>query len=72
MTDLFFKEMVEVVKEITPVWRMWDMHTIMQQLREAYQSKKPMCFEIREDIPNDMRSMLFLWQHNPEGVPTTI
>ena len=30
MTDLFFKEMVEVVKEITPVWRMWDMHAIMR------------------------------------------
>ena len=31
-----------------------------------------MCFEIREDTPNYMQSMLFLWQHNPEGVPTTI
>ena len=72
MTDLFFKETVEVVKEITPVWCMWDMHAIMQQLCEAYQSKKPTCFEIREDTPNDMQSMLFLWQHNPEGVPTTI
>ena len=29
MTDLFFKETVEVVKEITPTWRMWGMHTIM-------------------------------------------
>ena len=31
-----------------------------------------MCFEIREDTPDDMQSMLFLWQHNPEGVPTAI
>ena len=30
--------MVEVVKELTPTWCMWDMHTIMQQLCEAYQS----------------------------------
>ena len=30
MTDPFFKEMVEVVKEITPAWRMQDMHTIMR------------------------------------------
>ena len=30
MTDLFFKEMVEVMKEIAPVWHMGDMHTIMQ------------------------------------------
>ena len=30
MTDLFFKEKVEVVKEITPVWHTWDMHAIMQ------------------------------------------
>ena len=37
MTDLFFKEMVEVVKEITPTWCMQDMHTIMRQLHEAYQ-----------------------------------
>ena len=29
MTDLFFKEMVEVVKEIAPVWRTRDMHAIM-------------------------------------------
>ena len=29
MMDLFFKEMVEVVKEIAPMWRMWDMHAIM-------------------------------------------
>ena len=30
MTDLFFKEMVEVMKEIAPMWHMWDMHAIMQ------------------------------------------
>ena len=30
MTDPFFKETVEVVKEIAPMWCMWDMHTIMQ------------------------------------------
>ena len=48
------------------------MHAIMQQLHEAYQSKKPMCFEIREDTPDNMRSMLSSWQHNPEGVPTAI
>ena len=29
MTDPFFKEMVEVVKEIAPTWHMWDMHAIM-------------------------------------------
>ena len=58
MTDLFFKEMVEVMKEITPAWRTWDMHAIMQRLREAYQSKKPPCFTIREDTPDDMQSML--------------
>ena len=29
MTDPFFKEMVEVVKEITPMWCMQNMHTIM-------------------------------------------
>ena len=29
MTDLFFKETVDIVKEIAHVWRMWDMHTIM-------------------------------------------
>ena len=29
MTDPFFKEMVEVVKEITPRWCTWDMHAIM-------------------------------------------
>ena len=29
MTDLFFKETVEVMKEITPMWHMWDMHAIM-------------------------------------------
>ena len=54
MTNLFFKETVEVVKEIAPAWCMQDMHTIMQRLREAYQSKKPTCFEIREDTPDDM------------------
>ena len=31
-----------------------------------------MCFKIREDTPDDMQSMLSLWQHNPEGVPTAI
>ena len=30
MTDPFFKEMVEVTKDITPAWRTQDMHTIMQ------------------------------------------
>ena len=54
MTDLFFKEMVEVMKEITPAWHMQDMHAIMQRLREAYQSKKPLCFTIRKDTPDDM------------------
>ena len=44
----------------------------MQRLHEAYQSKKPTCFEIREDTPDNMQSMLSLWQHNPEGVPTAI
>ena len=29
MTDPFFKETVEVMKEIAPLWRMRDMHTIM-------------------------------------------
>ena len=29
MTNLFFKETVEVVKEIAPTWRTWDMHAIM-------------------------------------------
>ena len=72
MTDSFFKEIVEVVKEITLTWHTCDMHAIMQELREAYQLKKPTCFEIREDSPNNMQSMLFLWQHNLEGVPTTI
>ena len=37
MTDPFFKETVEVMKEITPTWRTWDMHAIMQRLHEAYQ-----------------------------------
>ena len=72
MTNLFFKEMVEVVKEIAPAWCMRDMHAIMRQLLEAYQSKKPPCFTIREDTPDDMQSMLHAWQHNPEGVPTAI
>ena len=30
MTDLFFKETVEVMKEIAPIWHTWDMHAIMQ------------------------------------------
>ena len=30
MTDPFFKETVEVVKEITPACATWDMHAIMQ------------------------------------------
>ena len=72
MTDLFFKEMVEVMKEIAPTWRMWDMHAIMRRLHEAYQLKKPPCFTIREDTPDDMQSMLHAWQCNPEGVPTAI
>ena len=72
MTHLFFKETVEVMKEIVPGWRTWDMHAIMQRLHEAYQSKKPPCFKIREDTPNDMQSMLHAWQRNPEGVSTTI
>ena len=29
MTDPFFKETVEVVKEIAFTWRTWDMHAIM-------------------------------------------
>ena len=29
MTNLFFKEMVGVMKEITLAWGMWDMHAIM-------------------------------------------
>ena len=41
-------------------------------MHEAYQLKKPLCFKIREDTPNDMQSMLYAWQHNPEGVPTAI
>ena len=72
MTNLFFKEMVEVMKEIAPAWRTWDMHAIMRRLCEAYQSKKPPCFKIREDTPNDMQLMLHAWQRNPEGVPTPI
>ena len=54
MTNPFFKETVEVVKEIAPTWRMQDMHAIMWRLHEAYQSKKPLCFTIREDTPDDM------------------
>ena len=72
MTNPFFKETVEVMKEIAPTWHMRDMHAIMRQLREAYQSKKPLCFKIREDTPDNMQSMLSSWQHNPEGVPTAI
>ena len=30
MTNPFFKEMVEVVKEIAPMWCTWDMHAIMR------------------------------------------
>ena len=54
------------------MWRMQDMHAIMRRLHEAYQSKKPPCFKMREDTPDNMQSMLSLWQHNPEGVPTAI
>ena len=72
MTNLFFKDTVKVVKEITPGWRTRDMHAIMQRLCEAYQSKKPPWFMIREGTPDDMQSMIHTWQHNPEGVPTTI
>ena len=31
-----------------------------------------MCFKIREDTPDDMQLMLYLWQHNLEGIPTAI
>ena len=72
MTDPFFKETVEVMMEITPMWRTRDMHTIMQWLCEPCQLKKPMCFKIREDTPDDMQAMLSLWQHNLEGVPAAI
>ena len=72
MTDPFFKDTVEVVKKIAPRWRTRDMQAIMRRLREAYQSKKPPCFMIREDTPNDMQSMLHAWQCNPGGVPTAI
>ena len=72
MTDPFFKETVEVMKEIAPGWHTQDMHAIMRQLHEAYQSKKPLCFTIREGTPDDMQSMLHTWQRNPEGVPTAI
>ena len=60
------------MKEIAPAWCMRDMHAIMWRLYEAYQSKKPLCFKIRGDTPDDMQSMLSLWQQNLEGVPTTI
>ena len=30
MTNPFFKETVEVMKEIAPTWHMWDMHAILQ------------------------------------------
>ena len=72
MTNLFFKDTVEVMKEIAPTWHTRDMHAIMQQLCEAYQSKKPPCFMIREDTPDNMQLILSLWQRNPEGVPTAI
>ena len=72
MTDLFFKETVKVMKEIAPRWHTQDMHAIMQRLHEAYQSKKPPCFTIRESTPDDMQSMLHTWQRNPKGVPTAI
>ena len=72
MTDPFFKEMVKIVKKIAPTWCMWDMHTLMQQVHEEHQSKKPPCFKIQDGTPTDMMAMLSLWQHNPEGVPTTI
>ena len=72
MTDLFFKETVEVMKEIAPGWHTQDMHTIMRRLREAYQSKKPPCFKILEDTPDDMQLILHACKHNPEGVPTAI
>ena len=48
------------------------MHAIMWQLHEAYQLKKPLCFKIWDETPNNMQAMLSLWEHNPEGVPTTI
>ena len=60
------------MKEIAPAWHTWDMHTIMWWLCEAYQSKKPPCFKIQDETPDNMRAMLSLWQHNPEGVPATI
>ena len=72
MTDPFFKETVEVVKEIAPGWHTQDMHAIMRQLHEPYQLKKPLCFKIREDTPDNMQLMLHAWQCNPEGVTTTI
>ena len=48
------------------------MHAIMQRLHEAYQLKKPSCFKIWEDTPDDMWAILSLWQHNQEGVPAAI
>ena len=54
--DPFFKEMVEVVKEIAPTWCMWDMHTIMQWVCDAYQLKKPPCFKIHDGTPDNMRA----------------
>ena len=72
MMDPFFKETVEVMKEIAPAWHSQDMHTIMRRLHEAYQLKKPSCFKIREDTSDDLQAMLSLWQHNLEGVPATI
>ena len=70
--DLFFKNMVEIVKEIAPTWCTWDMHALMQQVCEVYQSKKPPCFKIWDGTPDNMMAMLSLWQHNPECVPAII
>ena len=44
----------------------------MQSCNDCMKSKKPSCFKIWEETPNDMWAMLSLWQHNPEGVPTAI
>ena len=41
-------------------------------MRPTSQRSPHPCFKIREDTPDDMQSMLSLWQHNPEGVPTAI
>ena len=70
--DPFFKEMVEVVKEIALTWCMQDMHVIMRWLCEVHQLKKPLCFKIQDETPDNMKAMLSLWQHNPEGVPAAI